>query len=225
MKGTARRTLVLRMAARVWWAPVVVVGALADRGSRARWLLTPGIVVLAASASTACKLVIRRPRPGVSMRIAPLGRLSAAGFPSTHTACAFAIAGWHRGSRQRRWLHLVAIGIGYLRVRRRAHYYGDVVAGGILGYGIAWQAEGVWSRIAGSRAARPGGRAGRRHALRVLEPRSVDASASRHRSAPHRDPIAAPVGHEASLRPPGIRNDAAPARKHRHATDPALGAK
>lgn len=132
------------MAIRLWWAPVVVVGLLVDRGSRTRWLLTPGVVALAASASTVCKFVIRRPRPRASARFAPPGRLCAAGFPSTHTACAFAIAGWQRGSRQRRWLHLIAIGIGYSRVRRRAHYFSDVVAGAILGYGIAWRIDSVW---------------------------------------------------------------------------------
>jgi membrane-associated phospholipid phosphatase len=154
MSGTARQGSALRMAARMWWAPVVAIGVLLDRGSRARWLLTPGIVVLAASASTAGKLVARRPRPGASVRVVPFGQLGAAGFPSTHTACAFAIAGLHRGSRRRRWLHLVAIAIGFLRVRRRAHCCGDVVAGAILGYGIAWRAEGVWRRAI-ARAARP----------------------------------------------------------------------
>jgi hypothetical protein len=222
MKGTARRTLVLRMAARVWWAPVVVVGALVDRGSRARWLLTPGIVVLAASASTVGKLVIRRPRPGASMRIAPLGRLGAAGFPSTHTACAFAIASWHRGSRRHRWLHLVAIGIGYLRVRRRAHYYGDVVAGAILGYGIAWQVEGLWSRFVTSRVARTVGSASNHDGVRSFGPRSVGASESRNHSTPRRDRVAVRVGPEVSLRHSGRRNGAVPARERGSAKDSAL---
>jgi membrane-associated phospholipid phosphatase len=222
MTATARRTWMLRMSARLWWVPVVVVGLLIDRGSRVRWFLTPGIAVLAASASTAGKLVIRRPRPDASVRIAPLGRLGAAGFPSTHTACAFAIASWHRRSRQRQWLHLIAIGIGYLRVHRRAHYYGDVVAGAILGYGTAWQVEGAWSRLVTPRAARTTRRAEKHRAVRTLEPRSVDASASRHRSMPYHDRIAAPVGHEASLRPSGRRNGAGPPRERRGAKGSAL---
>jgi membrane-associated phospholipid phosphatase len=179
MKGATGQSSALQMAARLWWVPLVVVGALADRGSRARWLFTPEIVLLAASASTTGKLLSRRPRPGTCMRIVPRGQLSAAGFPSTHTTCAFAIAGWHRGSRRRRWLHLVAIGIGYLRVRRRAHYYGDVVAGAILGYGVAWQVEGVWSRFVTQRAAPPGRRADTHRAVRAPEPqrRGVKGSA------------------------------------------------
>jgi membrane-associated phospholipid phosphatase len=141
-----------RMAGRLWWAPVVVVGLAVDRGSRARWLLTPTIVVLTACASSAAKLVIRRPRPGVASRAAPPGRLGAAGFPSTHTACAFAIAGWLRSSRQSRALHLVAVAIGYLRIRRRAHHLGDVVAGAALGYGIARKLDATWSDLLAARA-------------------------------------------------------------------------
>lgn len=172
MEGAAGQGFALRMVARVWWAPVVVVGALIDRGSRARWLLTPGVVVLAALASSAGKLLIRRSRPGASMRLAPFGRLGLAGFPSTHTACAFAIAGWHRDSGHRRWLHLLAAGVGYARVRRRAHYYSDVVAGAILGYGVAWQTEGVWWRLVTLRAARSSRRRpGRHRAIRVHERR------------------------------------------------------
>lgn len=135
----------LRMAARLWWWPVVAVGALVDRGSRARWLMTPGIVIVAAFASTVGKLLVRRPRPGASVRVAPVGRLGAAGFPSTHATCAFAIAGWQRRSRGRWWLHLVAAAIGYSRVRSGAHHYVDVVAGAALGYGISLQCDAVWS--------------------------------------------------------------------------------
>lgn len=148
----AGRPWFLRLVTRLWWLPVVLLGLLIDRGFRVRWFLTPAIVVLTASVATIGKLVFRRPRPGTSMSIAPLGRLGAAGFPSTHTSCAFAIAGWQRHSPTRRWLHMLAIGIGYMRVRRRAHYRGDVVAGAILGYGIGWQVDGVWSRLASARA-------------------------------------------------------------------------
>jgi membrane-associated phospholipid phosphatase len=129
------------MVGRLWWLPVVLVGTVVDRGSRLRWLFTPAIVLLTACASTAAKLVIRRPRPDSAVRIAPLGRPGAAAFPSTHTACAFAIAGWLRGSGRHRWLDAAAIAIGYLRVRRRAHHVGDVVAGAALGYGIARRAD------------------------------------------------------------------------------------
>jgi PAP2 superfamily len=224
MRGSPRRSWALRMAARLWWTPAVVVGALADRGSRQRWLTTPGIVVLAASASTVGKLVIRRPRPDASMRVAPSGRLGLAGFPSTHATCAFAIASWHRSSRQRRWLHLIAIGIGYLRVHRRAHHCGDVVAGAILGYGISWQIESVWSRLVPpGRAARPVERASLHRGVRSHWPRTVDAAASIHRSPRYggRTPTLADH-HEVWLPSGGKRNGAASSHKRSGAKVSAL---
>lgn len=181
MKGTTRQSPALRTAARAWWAPVVVAGVLVDRGSRARWVFTPGIVVLAALASTVAKLVVRRPRPGIPMRVAPLGRLGAAGFPSTHTACAFAIAGWHRSSRQHRLLHGVAIGIGYLRVRCRAHRWGDVVVGAMLGYGLAWRIDSGLARFL---SPRPERHAGKHRAVNALELQSVRGPVLRHRHPP-----------------------------------------
>lgn len=146
MAATGWPSRVFRIAARSWWLPIVAVGLLVDRGSRVRWFLTPAIVALAASASTVGKLVIRRSRPGASGRTVPPGRLAAAGFPSTHTTCAFAIAGWQRRSRQWRWLHLLATGVGCLRVRRRAHYWGDVTAGAVLGYCIGSRIDGACRR-------------------------------------------------------------------------------
>lgn len=139
--ATAGHAPLTRAAARVWWLALVPVGVFTDRGSRGRWLMMPGVVVLAALTSSAGKLAIRRPRPGSPDRIAPLGRLGAAGFPSTHSACAFAIAGWLRTSRHRRWLHALALMIGVSRVRCRAHHSTDVVAGAALGYGLARQLD------------------------------------------------------------------------------------
>ena len=135
------------MATRVWWAPLVPLGLLTDRGSRWRWFLMPGVVILTALTASLGKLAIRRPRPGSVYRVAPWGRLGAAGFPSTHSACAFAIAGWMRSSRHGRWLHALAVLIGCSRVRCGAHHSTDVAAGAILGYGIARQIDKAGSRL------------------------------------------------------------------------------
>ncbi len=213
MGRTDRPSPALRMAARLWWMPLVALGVLLDRGSRVRWLLTPAIVVAAACASTTGKLIVRRPRPGARGGTAPLGRLGAAGFPSTHAACAFAIAGWHSGSRQGRWLHLVAVGIGYLRVRRGAHYYGDVAAGAILGYGLAWQAEGVRSRLVALPSARTAKRAVEQRSVSALEPRPVVLPALLRRRRRLRGAVFAAVGHEVSIRLSGRRNGAVPSRE------------
>jgi membrane-associated phospholipid phosphatase len=141
---SARHAIFTRTAGRMWWLPLVPLGFFTDRSVRWRWLLMPGIVILTALTSSVAKLVIRRPRPGSADHSAPRGRLSAAGFPSTHSACAFAIAGWLRASRHNQWLHAAALLVGYSRVRCRAHHPTDVAAGAILGYGIAWQVERAW---------------------------------------------------------------------------------
>lgn len=131
----------------MWWLPLVPLGVFTDRGSRSRWLLAPAVVILTALTSSLGKLVIRRPRPGVSNRVVPWGRLSPAGFPSTHSACAFAIASWLRASRHGPWLHAAAALIGYSRVRCGAHHSTDVAAGAVLGYALARQMDRAWGRL------------------------------------------------------------------------------
>lgn len=200
----------------MWWLPLVPIGFLTDRSSRWRWLLMPGIVVSTALTSSIGKLVIRRPRPDSSYRAVPWGRLGAASFPSTHSACAFAIAGWLRNSRHGRWLHGLAVLIGCLRVRCRAHHFTDVVAGAVLGYGIAWQVERAWSRLMGPRATRVVGGTGKQRSVRSSRARPVEAWSHDHPPQP-RDHITAPGGHELSLRSPRRRNGASPAHERRGA--------
>jgi PAP2 superfamily len=131
----------------------MAAGLLGDRGSRGRWLCIPWLVALTAVVSTAGKLMIRQPRPNVGRSTPPIGRLGiASGFPSTHAACGFAIAGWMSRSRRRNWLHLLAMTVGYARVRRHAHYPSDVLAGGTLGYAIGRCADWAWEKL--MRAAR-----------------------------------------------------------------------
>ena len=132
----------------LWWLPLAAAGVLVDRGSRGRWLCAPGPLALAASISTTGKLATRRPRPGRGRGSPPIGRLGlASSFPSTHAACAFAVAGWMRSSRRRAWLHLLAATVGYARVRKRAHHLGDVLAGGALGYAVGRCADWSWSSL------------------------------------------------------------------------------
>ncbi len=151
----------------LWWLPLAAAGVLTDRGSRARWLCAPGLLALAASVSTTGKLATRRPRPSRERDSQPIGRRGlASSFPSTHAACAFAIAGWMRRSRHRGWLHLLAATVGYMRVRRRAHHLSDVLAGGALGYALGRCADWGWSLLAsigmrGGRRSRSTDRLGR----------------------------------------------------------------
>jgi membrane-associated phospholipid phosphatase len=111
-----------------------------------RWLCVPGLVAVTASISAAGKLTIRRPRPRLDDGSPSIGWLGlASSFPSTHTACAFAMAGWMRRSPRCNWLHLLAAVVGYARVHRRAHHPGDVLAGGAMGYAIGWCADWIWT--------------------------------------------------------------------------------
>lgn len=204
------------MTGRMWWVPLVPLGFLTDRNSRWRWLLMPGIVILTALTSSIAKLVIRRPRPGSAHHFAPWGRLSAAGFPSTHSACAFAIAGWLRASRHGRRLHATALLIAYSRVRRRAHHFTDVVAGAILGYGIAWQLERAWSRLMNPPTARVVRSTGKQRRARSSGRRTIGASLHDHPPQPG-DHSSAPAGHELSLRSPRRHNGASPVHERRGA--------
>lgn len=135
---------------RLWWIPLAVVGVLKDRGSRVRWMCVPGLVFLTATISSTCKLTVRRPRP-TEYGSRPVGRLGlASSFPSTHTACAFAIASWISRPRVRSWSYLLATGIGYARVHRRAHHLGDVLAGSVVGYAVGRCADWVWATLRGA---------------------------------------------------------------------------
>ena len=182
----SRPVVAARIAGRLWWLPFVPLGVLADRGSRARWLLTPGVVTATALVSSVAKLVVRRPRPGASHRRAPWGRLDAAGFPSTHSACAFAIAAWLRTSRHGPRLHLLAVLIGCSRVGRRAHRPTDVVAGAILGYGLVHRVERAWPKPS-------------RLPSRSPDPPAVEP-VPRSRSRRGRDHTAHRAGHQTTLR-------------------------
>jgi hypothetical protein len=136
------------VASRLWWIPLTVAGLLKDRGSRARWLCVPGLVGLTAIVSSTGKLTVRRPRPSAQRDVPPVGRLGlASSFPSTHAACAFAIASWMSRSRSRNWPLLLAAGVGYARVLKRAHYLSDVLAGSVVGYAVGWCADRAWATL------------------------------------------------------------------------------
>jgi len=187
------------MAGRLWWLPLAPLGFLVDRGSRRRWLSMPAIVLATALASSAAKLLVRRPRPDAPYRVAPRWRLDAAGFPSTHSACAFAIAAWLRGSRHGRRLRLVAVLVGCLRIRLRAHRLGDVAAGAILGYALVWRIERAWSRLTARGSGRHTPRVGEDLRPTPVELRHADASAP-VRSRRRRDHVTAPGSHGSTSR-------------------------
>jgi len=147
---TARR-IITGTVSRLWWIPLTVTGLLGDRGARIRWLFVPGVVGVTAALSTTGKLVVRRPRPHTQHGSPQAGRTGmASSFPSTHTACAFAIASWVSRSRPRDLPYLLAAGVGYARVHSRAHHLSDVVAGSVVGYAVSWCADRAWRILGGA---------------------------------------------------------------------------
>ena len=58
------------------------------------------------------------------------------------------MAGWMRRSPRCNRLHLLAVMVGYVRIYRHAHYPGDVLAGGTVGYAIGWCADWTWTMLA-----------------------------------------------------------------------------
>ena len=170
------------MASRLWWLPLAVAGMLWDRGSRVRWLCVPGLVGLTAFISTTGKLTVRRPRPGAAHGPPHAGRLGlASSFPSTHAACAFAIASWMSRSRQRRWLHLLAAGIGCARIHKRLHYLSDVLAGGMVGYAVGRCADWAWETLKTAARGRSTGARRSRSAREIPHEHAVSAKMIRMR--------------------------------------------
>jgi len=93
------------------------------------------------------KRLVDRPRPGGSRN------RSNASFPSSHAANAFAIAfvlarRWPRGSP---FFVLLAAAVAWSRMDLDRHWCSDVIAGALLGLGLAWAALALWRR----RQARP----------------------------------------------------------------------
>ncbi len=141
---TARR-IITGTASRLWWIPLTLAGILGDRGARMRWLFVPAIVGVTAALSTTAKLTVRRPRPHRHHRSPQAGHAGlASSFPSTHAACAFAIASWMSRSRPRNLSYPLAAGVGYARVHKHAHHLSDVVAGSVVGYAVGWCADWAW---------------------------------------------------------------------------------
>lgn len=153
--------------------PVVVVTFCLAVYDRRRRVLVAAVVVavgLATGIESLGKLLFTRYRPftewaevlaagdwralwgNVGFRLRPAA-LSA--FPSGHTTSAFAFAGvlaWFY--RRVAWVFwLLAAGCGISRVAEQAHWLGDCIAGGAIGYAASWVAlrpyvwvlPGIWA--------------------------------------------------------------------------------
>ncbi len=110
-----------------------------------RRLLVAGLLLLVIVQGT--KRVVDRPRPGAqisALRSLPGGRLRHHAFPSGHSAFAAFVAGTIVFSTALVPLRLgvtaLAIVVGWSRIAIGAHWFGDVLVGLLLGFGLAFMA-------------------------------------------------------------------------------------
>lgn len=136
---------------RLWMgigAAVAIFGG--SRGRRAALAGLAAIGVTSATANIAVKGVTNRKRPGVEVpERRRLKHPDSTSFPSGHTASAAAFSGVVGREFPALCLPInaLAVAVGFSRVYTGVHYPGDVVAGWILGKGIAAGTRRILRRL------------------------------------------------------------------------------
>jgi membrane-associated phospholipid phosphatase len=121
------------------WLVLGVAESLRSSGElRSRWARATGAVAGTYAANTALKLVVRRARPqlpGMPPLTSTPTRFS---FPSAHSSTSFAGAlAYSRIGLPPAPLYTLAAGLALSRLYLGVHYPSDVLAGTLLGIGIA----------------------------------------------------------------------------------------
>jgi membrane-associated phospholipid phosphatase len=122
----------------VWLALGAVEWAASKGERRVRWRRATGTVAFTYAANTALKLVIRRVRPQLPDLPPLTSTPTQYSFPSAHSSTSFAAAlAYSRMGLPTVPLYALAKGLALSRLYLGVHYPSDIVAGAVLGTGIA----------------------------------------------------------------------------------------
>jgi membrane-associated phospholipid phosphatase len=125
------------------WLAIGLVGGLAEPSRRARWRRARRAVGAAYVTNTALKLAIRRRRPELPGLPPLTGTPTGLSFPSAHAATAFAGAlAYSDLGVPRLPLYALASTLAYSRLYLGVHYPSDILAGALLGTGLAYAFAG-----------------------------------------------------------------------------------
>ncbi len=136
---------------RLWIAISLVLIAGGRRGRRGAIAALGAIAMTSAIANLAMKLTVRRARPVSAVPEARwLPQPASSSFPSGHSASAAAFSGVIGREIPELWLPVNALAgtVAFSRVYTGVHYPGDVLAGWLLGKGVAGVTRGVLRRVA-----------------------------------------------------------------------------